>query len=230
MGTLLKQTISKSPTEKESESTSETEPQEEMPKIVDSPTETKGSVHALAEKLNKELTLEKLNPRERPALPEKPPKAEKPANLVLPIQKPVEEIEKSTESPEKVRTPPTPTPRKSIGESSPKTPEAAPRTKIRHTSSVKQMQAILNIPMKTPSGPNGFLKSPSKVPVLPMPDKNLDDKSKENIENSEQGNDFTFEKQKITLRQRTKNTKRPVSKKFRNSMQINANSVLDDIP
>ena len=64
------------------------------------------------------------------------------------------------------------------------------------------------------------------MPVLPQLPVNL--RTKENSESEDeidekinvpaQPVDFSFEKQKITLRQRTKNAKRPVSKKFRNSM------------
>ena len=64
------------------------------------------------------------------------------------------------------------------------------------------------------------------MPVLPQLPLNL--RNKENSESEEESDeksdvpkqavDFSFEKQKITLRQRTKNAKRPVSKKFRNSM------------
>ena len=64
------------------------------------------------------------------------------------------------------------------------------------------------------------------MPVLPQLSVNL--RNKENSESEDeidektdvpaQPVDFSFQKQKITLRQRTKNAKRPVSKKFRNSM------------
>ena len=63
------------------------------------------------------------------------------------------------------------------------------------------------------------------MPVLPQLPVNLrtkDSESEDEIDEKsdvpKQAVDFSFEKQKITLRQRTKNAKRPVSKKFRNSM------------
>jgi len=97
--------------------------------------------------------------------------------------------------------------------------------------SVKEMQALLNIPMMTPMQQKSLSKSPARVPVLPMisVQKANDEKTPDENENhSESVSDFCFEKQKIILRQRTKNSKRPISKKFRNSMQISS-GVLDDI-
>lgn len=87
--------------------------------------------------------------------------------------------------------------------------------------SVKKIHAMFKngpfaLPMLTPESIKNLPKSPTKTKT-------------EELKTPDSDQDFTFEKQKIVLRQRTKNAKRPISKKFRNSMQISSNSQFEEL-
>lgn len=219
--------LNSTPAEHEQTSTTQHFKPPNMPIIAELPSEIKraNSADSLAARLNK-INLECLE--------------KSISTPVKPVMEKVEKVEKVlVEIVEKTRPEisPKPSPKTSPKKPEPEVdllkPVPSARAEIKSTTSVKQMQALLGkngplcIPMKTPTDHNNFLKSPSKVPVLPVI---TVEKSKENINGETTAvhhTDFSFEKQKITLRQRTKNTKRPISKKFRNSMQVN--SILDDI-
>ncbi|CAG5098675.1 Oidioi.mRNA.OKI2018_I69.XSR.g15879.t1.cds [Oikopleura dioica] len=128
-----------------------------------------------------------------------------------------ESLEKSAEEADKMST-----------SSSPENVEQ-PKKSVKALGALLQMKGPLPMPgMAGLGGPPPSLRKKSTLPRSENGEKCLeqeDDKDKKNTVPEDQ---FTSEKLKVNLRQRATKIKRPVSRKFRNSMQLTEMEMLED--